>query len=64
MLPLIANDKVQTVIDVLATPPYTFLAGLKYDALGRLVVTSTEPVSNYQNGLPMAADGSLCVSSL
>lgn len=59
-----ADGRLPTVDVLAATPPLIFSKGLLSDADGRLVVTTTEPVAHFQNGLPFAADGALCVTAV
>lgn len=50
------------MVDALAAVgPFAFNGGLKYDSEGRIVVTTTNPVASYANGLPFDTAGNLCV---
>ena len=64
MKPLFLNSRVLTVDLAVATLPFIAQGGLLFDAEGRLIVTSTNPVATFLNGLPMDAEGALCVSAL
>ena len=44
-----------------AVPPLLFQNGLKFDADGRIVVTTTNPIASWNNGLAFDVDGNLCV---
>lgn len=57
------NGRVLTVTAPLAVGPYNWLNGLRFDAQGRLVVTTVNPVFNTQNGLPFDSLGNLCVTT-
>ena len=48
--------------DDLAIPPLSFSNGLKFDADGYLVITTTNAIESWNNGLPFDYQGSLCVS--
>ena len=50
------------MVDALsATPPLIFQGGLLFDATGRLVVTSTNPIASFNAGLAFDSTGALCV---
>ena len=58
------SDRIATVNAVNATLPFIWSNGLKYDSAGRIVVTTTEPVANFSNGLPRSLAGDLCVTEV
>jgi len=58
------TGRLLTVPAPLAVGPFSFNGAIKYDALGRIVVSATAPIFNFCNGLPFAADGALCVTNV
>ena len=63
MKPLFLNSRVLTVDLTVATLPFVAQNGLLFDATGRLIITSTNPVATFLNGLPFDSAGALCTTS-
>ena len=63
MKPLMLNSRVLTVDLAVATLPFIAQGGLLFDATGRLIVTTTNPVATFLNGLPFDSSGALCITS-
>ena len=56
-----AEGRTAMVDTLAATPPLIFQGGLLFDATGRLVVTSTNPIASFNAGLAFDSTGALCV---
>ena len=63
MKPLMLNSRVLTVDLTVATLPFIAQGGLLFDAEGRLIITSTNPIAVVLSGLPFDAAGALCTTS-